>query len=132
VGVGAVVVRDSSVLLVRRRHEPAKDLWSLPGGLIELGETAQDAVRREVMEETGINIQVERLLDVVDNIIRDDQGEIRFHYVLVEFLAEPITFVAKPQSDARDVKWVPFTDLASYPMTKTAKKLVEGIFKSRL
>jgi mutator protein MutT len=127
VGVGAVVVSDSKVLLVKRGHEPAKGLWSIPGGLIELGETAEAAVRREVKEETGVDVEVERLLDVVDNIVYDDQGRIQFHYVLVEFVARPIAAVAKPSSDASDVRWVRFLDLPSYQMTKTARRLLDKV-----
>ena len=96
-----------------------------------LGETAENAARREVMEETRTDIRIERLLSVVDNTIRDDQGEIRFHYVLVELLAEPLTSATKPQSDASDVGWFSFADLASYSVTKTAKRLVERVIQSK-
>jgi len=131
VGVGAVVVSDSKVLLVKRGHEPAKGLWSIPGGLIELGETADAATRREVKEETGVDVEIERLLDVVDNIVYDYQGKIRFHYVLVEFVAHPVTTIVRPSSDASDVKWVPFLDLSSYQMTKTARKLLDKLAAER-
>jgi mutator protein MutT len=131
VGVGAVVVSDSNVLLVKRGHEPAKGLWSIPGGLIELGETAEAAVRREVKEETGVDVEIERLLDVVDNIVYDDQGKIRFHYVLVEFVARPVTTVARPSSDASDVKWVRFLDLSLYQMTKTARRFLDKLAMER-
>lgn len=131
VGVGAVVVSDSKVLLVKRGHEPAKGLWSIPGGLIELGETADAAARREVKEETGVDVVIERLLDVVDNIVYDDRGKIRFHYVLVEFVAHPVTTVARPSSDASDVKWVRFLDLSLYQMTKTARRLLDKLAVER-
>jgi len=124
VGVGAAIIRNSSVLLVRRKEEPAKGLWSIPGGLVGLGETAEEAARREAKEETGIDIQIEKLLDVVDNIVRDDQGKIRFHYVLAIFLARPLTAQVKPNSDVSDARWVRFSELPSYEMTKTAKKLL--------
>ena len=124
VGVGAAIIRNSSVLLVRRKEEPAKGLWSIPGGLVGLGETADEAARREAKEETGIDIQIEKLLDVVDNIVRDDQGKIRFHYVLAIFLARPLTAQVKPNSDVSDARWVRFSELPSYEMTKTAKKLL--------
>ena len=131
VGVGALVADDSTVLLVKRRHEPARGLWSIPGGLIELGETAEAAARREVMEETGIDVQIERLFDVVDNVVYDDRGKIRFHYVLVEFVGRPVTTVTRPNSDASDVRWVRFSDLPSYQMTKTARRLIDRLASER-
>jgi len=123
VGVGALIVRDSGVLLVRRKREPSKGLWSMPGGLVDLGETLEDAARRETKEETGIDIRIEKLLDVVDNIIHDDHGKTRFHYVVAIFLARPLTTEVKPRSDVSEARWIHFENLSSYPMTKTARKL---------
>ncbi len=124
VAVGAVVVDDSRVLLVRRAQDPSKGLWSVPGGLIELGETAEEAARREVKEETGIDVQIERLLDVTDNIVRDDKGKIRFHYVLIDFLARPMTRTAESRSDVSDVKWVLLDDISTYSLTEGARNLI--------
>lgn len=119
-----MIVRDSSVLLVRRTQEPGKGLWSVPGGLVELGETVEDAARREAKEETGIEVRIEKLLDVIDSVVYDDQRKIRFHYVLIIFLAHPLTTAAEPHADVSEVRWVHFSDLSSYPMTKSAKKLL--------
>jgi mutator protein MutT len=127
VAVGTVVVRNSSVLLVRRGQEPSKGLWSVPGGLVELGETIENAARREVTEETGISIKIVRLLDVADNIIHDGQGKIRFHYVLIDFLGHPLTNSVKPQSDATEARWVKFNELSEYSLTKGATKLIQKI-----
>jgi 8-oxo-dGTP diphosphatase len=127
VAVGVVVVRNSTVLLVRRGQEPSKGLWSVPGGLVELAETVEDAARREVAEETGISIKIKRLLDVADNIVRDDQGKIRFHYVLIDFFAQPLTSSVKPQSDASEARWVKFNELSNYTLTKGAAKLIQKI-----
>jgi mutator protein MutT len=124
VAVGVVIVRNSSVLLIRRGNEPSKGLWSVPGGLIELGETAEEAAHREVKEETGIDIRIERLLEVASNIVRDDRGKIRFHYVLIDFLAHPLTTTLKSQSDAAETKWVHFKELSAYSLTKGAMKLM--------
>jgi len=124
VGVGTVIIRDSSVLLVRREQEPAKGLWSFPGGLVDLGETVEEAARREVKEETGIDIRIEKLLDLIDNIIRDDHGTVRFHYVVAIFLAHALTVEVEPSSDVSEARWVPFSDLSSCQMTKTARKLL--------
>ena len=127
VAVGVVVVKNSSVLLVRRGQEPSKGLWSVPGGLVELGETIEDAARREVTEETGISIKIKKLLDAADNIVRDDQGKIRFHYVLIDFLAQPLTSSVKPQSDASEARWVKFNELSDYHLTRGAMKLIRKI-----
>ena len=127
VAVGIVVVKNSSVLLVRRGQEPSKGLWSVPGGLVELGETIEEAARREIAEETGISIKIERLLDVANNIVRDGQGKIRFHYVLIDFLGHPLTSSVKPQSDASEARWVKFNELSEYPLTKGATKLIQKI-----
>lgn len=127
VAVGVVIVKNSTVLLVRRGNEPSKGLWSVPGGLIELGETVEEAAQREVKEETGIDIRIERLLDVASNIVRDDQDKIRFHYVLIDFLAHPLTILLKSQSDASEAKWVHFKELSTYSLTKGAIKLMRKI-----
>jgi mutator protein MutT len=127
VSVGAAVVDGSRLLLIRRSKEPSKGLWSVPGGVIELGETVQDAVKREVKEETGIDVQVERLLDVADAIIRDEQGQVRFHYVVIRYLARPLTTMARPRSDVSEAKWVDLTDATNYPLTKGATKLVDTL-----
>ena len=87
VGVGVLVKRGDKVLLVRRRFDPGRGKWSIPGGLVELGETVRGAALREVYEETGLNVKLDRLLGVVDYIERDKRGRVRFHYVLVDFLA---------------------------------------------
>ncbi len=128
VGVGAVIKRGNAVLLVRRSQEPAKGLWSIPGGLVKLGETMVDAVRREVKEETDLHIESIQLLDVVDNIVHDDLGKIRFHYVLVDFLARP-TGQNEPKalSDVLEVRWVKAEELCRYELTKTTRRLLDKI-----
>lgn len=127
VAVGVVVVMDSSVLLVKRGREPSKGLWSVPGGLIELGEKLEDAARREVREETGIDVRIDKLLGVANNIVRDDDGKTRFHYVLIDYLAHPLTTSVRAQSDASDAKWVHFKDLSTYSLTKGAGRLIQRI-----
>ena len=127
VAVGVVVVMDSSVLLVKRGQEPGKGLWSVPGGLIELGEKLEDAAQREVKEETGIDVRIDKLLGVANNIVRDDDGKTRFHYVLIDYLAHPLTTLVKAQSDASEAKWVQFKDLSTYSLTKGAGRLIQRI-----
>lgn len=92
--------------------------------MIELGETIEEAARREVREETGIEVRIEKLLDVANNIVRDDQGKTRFHYVLIDYFAQAVTTSLKAQSNAAEARWVQFKDLSNYSLTKGALKLV--------
>ena len=103
--VGAVVVSRGRALLVRRGNDPAKGLWSIPGGKVELGETIHDAVRREIKEETGLDIKVGRRLRILQRIFRDDSGRVRYHYVLIDFCAVPIGGTLSASSDAADVRF---------------------------
>ena len=120
-GVAAVIFRGSEVLLVRRGNQPSKGKLGIPGGVVELGETAEEAVVREVKEETGIRVKPLRVLDVLDSIVRDDEGGIRFHYVLLEFLCEPLGGELRASSDASDALWAPlerFEELDVMPRTR--------------
>ena len=116
VGVGAVVFKDRRVLLVRRGRPPRKGLWSLPGGLQEVGETVFAAARREVLEETGLAIEVVELVDVVDSITRDAEDRARYHYTLVDVRAEWRSGEAVAGDDAEAVAWAPLDDLARFDL----------------
>jgi len=118
VGVGAVVLHENRVLLVKRGKPPALGKWSLPGGLVHLGETTREAVAREVAEECGIRITVAGVAGVVDRVIRDEAGRIRYHYVLVDYLAFPEATRVTPGSDAADVRWVEIDRLAELDTTE--------------
>lgn len=104
-GVGAVVVENGRVLLVRRGHEPLKGRWTLPGGLIELGEGLKEAVRREVQEETGLLVEPVELVEVLDRIHRED-GRVRYHYVIADYLCRVTGGKLEAASDADEVRWV--------------------------
>jgi ADP-ribose pyrophosphatase YjhB (NUDIX family) len=106
VGVGAVVLHRGRVLLVRRGNPPLAGKWSLPGGLCELGETTAECARREVQEECGLAIRVVEVAGVLDRVIRDDAGRIRYHWVLVDYLAVPESDLVTAGSDAAEVRWV--------------------------
>ena len=113
VGVGAVVWDGSRVLLARRGKPPAKDSWSLPGGLIELGETVEEAVRREVREECGIEVAVADLLGVFEPLYREPDGRILYHYVVLDFLAHHLSGELRAGDDASDARWVAPADLGA-------------------
>jgi ADP-ribose pyrophosphatase YjhB (NUDIX family) len=106
VGVGAVVLDGARVLLVRRGKAPAYGKWSLPGGLVELGETTREAVCREIAEECGLQIRVVEVCGVLDRVIRDAEGRIRYHWVLVDYVAFPESGTLCAASDADEAQWV--------------------------
>ena len=110
VGVGVVVLRHGSVLIVRRAKPPGIGEWSLPGGSQELGETLFEAAAREVREETGVTVAPTRVLAAVDNIVRSDTGEIAFHYAIVDIVADWRSGDPTPQDDVSEACWVPIED----------------------
>jgi 8-oxo-dGTP diphosphatase len=111
VGVGAVIIKEARVLLVQRGNEPSRGRWSIPGGVVELGETLRQAVEREVREESGLEVQAQDVLSTFDLIQRDLQGRIQYHYVLIDLRARYVSGKATPSSDALDVRWVEQTQL---------------------
>ena len=127
VGIGAVIVKDNKVLLIKRAGEPGRGLWSIPGGLVELGEKIKDAVRREVKEETGLEVKVNEIADVTEIITRDEEGKVKYHFVIVDFFAEVLRGELKPSSDALEAKWVEFEDLRKYHLTETVEKLFKKL-----
>ena len=124
VGVGAVVVRDGRALIVKRAHEPRKGEWSLPGGLLELGESLQDAARREIKEETNLDVVVGPMLETFDRVHRDDAGRIRYHFVIVDFVCWSDEGVAIAGSDADAVAWVTSDQIDDYAVNAHAKAVI--------
>jgi ADP-ribose pyrophosphatase len=124
VGVGALIVKEGKMILVKRGAEPGKGEWSIPGGLVELGETVRDAVIREAKEETGLNVEivVDRPLDAFDNIDIDEKGGFHYHFVLMQFLTHLKSGTLKSSSDAVDAKWVPLEEVEKYDLTKPFRK----------
>jgi ADP-ribose pyrophosphatase YjhB (NUDIX family) len=106
VGVGAVVLDGRRVLLVRRGQPPLAGKWSLPGGLVELGETTREAARREIEEECGLKIRVGEVAGILDRVVRDQDGRIRYHWVLVDYVAFPESGTLCAASDADEAQWV--------------------------
>ena len=123
-GVGAVVFDGDRVLLVKRAHPPLQGEWSLPGGAVETGETLAIAVAREVLEETGLVVDVGPVADVVDRIHRLADGRVEYHFVVVDYLCTAREASPRPGSDAADVRWVALTDLTKYGVSSTARSVI--------
>jgi 8-oxo-dGTP diphosphatase len=114
VGVGAVIIDENRVLLIQRGREPLQGEWSLPGGALELGETLEQGVRREVLEETGLEIEPMQIVEVFDRIVRDEAGRVQFHYVLVDFLCRVTGGALCCGSDADAGYWIGHEELNSH------------------
>jgi 8-oxo-dGTP diphosphatase len=112
VGVGAVIIGSERVLLVQRGQAPLKGEWSLPGGALELGETLEEGIRREVLEETGLIVEPVAIVEVLDRISRDAEGRVQYHYVLVDFLCRVVGGDLACATDAADARWAGLDDLA--------------------
>jgi ADP-ribose pyrophosphatase YjhB (NUDIX family) len=128
VGVGAVVLDGDRVLLVRRGRAPAEGRWSLPGGLVDVGEPLEAAVCREVAEECGLTVAVHGLVGAVDRIVRDDDGRVRYHYVLLDYLATPTAGRAQAGSDALAVRWCEPAALGGLDVTEGIESMVRRAF----
>jgi 8-oxo-dGTP diphosphatase len=135
VGVGAVIVQDGKLVLIRRGVEPDKGRWSIPGGGVELGETVGDAAVREAKEECGLDIELfeDRPMDALDKMVPGEKGRLKYHYVLLQFLARPKGGTLKPTSDATEARWVPLEEVERYNLTdsfrafyKKHRKELEG------
>ena len=117
IAVGAVVMKNDRLLLVCRGKPPSEGEWAVPGGSVELGETLREATEREILEETGLTIKVGDPVSVLDVISRDDAGQVRFHYVIVEFLADYVDGELMIGYDASDAQWVKPCELEELPVT---------------
>jgi ADP-ribose pyrophosphatase len=128
VAVGAVVFKDERVLLVRRGQPPAEDLWAIPGGSVEIGETLQDAAEREIREETGIRIRAAEPIYTFDVIERDKTGRIRFHYVIVDVSAEYVSGELTAGDDAIDARWISADEINRLAVSSTTLQLLKTKF----
>ncbi len=124
VGVGGVVLADGKVVLVRRRFEPLAGQWSLPGGALEVGEPLEAGLRRELVEETGLEVEVGPVIDVFDRILRDDDRRVRYHYVLVDYLCWPVGGELRHGSDVDAVALVDPQDLERYAVSEKATDVI--------
>lgn len=125
--VSALVFRDGSVLLVKRRNEPSRGLWSPPGGSIEVGETVEQAAIRETLEETGVAVRARRVVDARDVILKDPAGRLQWHYVLFGVLCDYVSGEPFPASDAENARFLPLRELGEYEVTPTAREALERV-----
>ena len=126
------MVRNGRALIIKRAHEPRKGEWSLPGGLLELGESLADAIRREIKEETCLDVVVGPIIETFDRVHRDAEGRIRYHFVIVDFVCWSDDGEAMPASDAEGVAWVKAHEIDDYAVNAHAKAvLLKGLAQVR-
>lgn len=130
VGVGALIFRDRQVLLVQRGRQPAYGKWSLPGGLVEVGESLARAVRREVREEVGLNVRVVDLVAALDRVIRIGEEQVEYHYVLLDFLCRSESGEPVAGDDALNCAFIPIEDLEKYSMTEGTAEVIRRVLAS--
>lgn len=124
IGVAAIVLDDDRVLLVRRGKEPGKGRWSLPGGLVELGEGLQEALSREIYEETSLEIAPGGVVGVFERIVRDDEGRVAYHYVLVDYWARIVAGTPRAASDAAAVRMLPLAELSAFEVDQEVRETI--------
>jgi mutator protein MutT len=125
VGVGTIIICNGKLLLEKRKNEPGKGKWSVPGGLVDLGESVEQTVIREVKEETGLEVEKPEHIDVVDNIIRDENGRVKYHFVIIDYFMRLKGGTLKAASDAEELKWVSLNDVEKYDLTITFREFFQ-------
>jgi 8-oxo-dGTP diphosphatase len=125
IGIGAVIVHEGRVVLVKRRFEPLAGQWSIPGGAVEVGETLEACVAREMAEETGFVVEVGPVVEVLDRITRGDDGRVQYHFVLIDYLCWPIGGELRAGSDVAEAALAEPSELAQYHLTEKATAVIE-------
>ncbi|HLH00976.1 MAG TPA: NUDIX hydrolase [Bryobacteraceae bacterium] len=127
-GVGALIFDDRRILLVERGKEPLKGYWSLPGGILETGEKLEEAIRREVLEETGLDVEPMSLFEVFERIMPGEDGRVEYHYVLIDYICRPVGGRLQAASDVARATWVSEQNLGSYRLTDGTLAVIERAF----
>ncbi|MEM2768037.1 MAG: NUDIX hydrolase [Candidatus Bathyarchaeia archaeon] len=125
VGVGAIIICNGKILLEKRRSDPGRGKWSVPGGIVELGESPENAVIREVKEETGLDVENPELIDVVNNVILDEKGVIQYHFVIVDYFVKLRGGELKAADDAEELRWVALEEAEKYNITNTLRAFLK-------
>ena len=131
IGVGALILNRGRILLVKRGNKPLKGYWSLPGGVVEAGETLDHAIRREVLEETGLQVEPLGVLEIFERIIEDAKGVAEYHYVLIDYVCRVIAGTPCAGDDVSRVAWVKQSSLADYRITEGTVPVIEKAFRDR-
>jgi 8-oxo-dGTP diphosphatase len=129
VGVGGVVIAGGRTLLIKRGSAPLEGQWSIPGGMLELGESIAEGVRRELAEETGIEVRVLDLIEVFERVIPGEAGRTRYHFVILDYLCEMVSGEAKAASDVTDVAWAREDELEGFQLTAIATRVIKRAFE---
>jgi len=127
--VGALIYRGSRILLVRHGKAPSLGKWSVPGGRLRLGETLEAAVIRETREETCLEVRPLRIGKVVEHLLRDERGDIEYHYVIVDYVCRIVAGLPQPASDASEVRFVEISDLSHWDMTEGTAQVIQEVFE---
>jgi len=127
--VAACVFKGNNILVIKRAQPPSQGLWSVPGGMVELGETIQETAKREIYEECGIEIDVGEVFHVANLIVPDEKGLVRFHYVITYILADYVSGIARPSSDASDIQWVTYEQLNNLDMSPVVRENMVKAFQ---
>ncbi len=131
IGVGAVILHNGRVLIVQRAGEPRKGEWTVPGGVLEIGETLRSGTEREALEETGLLVKAGDVIDVYENIWPDASGKTQFHYVLVDFLCEFVSGELKAETDASDARWITLEELDSWELIGKTSDAIRKAFRMK-
>ncbi|MHA1311280.1 MAG: NUDIX hydrolase [Candidatus Helarchaeota archaeon] len=127
-GVGTIILRNNSeVLIIQRASEPDKGKWSIPGGLVEYNEKPEYAAKREALEETNLDVEIGSLIDVVNKIILDENKKIKYHFIILDYLANSYKGTARASDDAKQLIWCKFEDLPSYSYPDTIVELFKKV-----
>jgi ADP-ribose pyrophosphatase YjhB (NUDIX family) len=122
VGIGIVIIKDGEIALIKRGNQPALGKWTVPGGIVEIGESLEAAVVREAKEETCLTVEAPHLLGVVDQIDRDEEGKIKYHYVILDYLVHVVDGAIAAASDAAELRWVKLNEVEDYDLTASFRR----------
>jgi len=128
VGVGSIIIEDGRVALIKRAHPPLVGEWSIPGGVLEVGETLRQAALREAWEETGLHVETLDMLGVYDRLVRDELGKVQYHYVLIDFLCRRLSGELSAAGDAAEARWFTAQEAAKLPLPQDTHEVIQAGF----